>query len=140
MGHKKRNNTPPHLQRARPHVIAKVFGDNARLLGREREEAVIEALTPSDDFASPEWLRSVVHGTHEEDARGIDVVIHTDIGKIFLQVKGSGRRMERFLAAHPKGNIVPFLFDRRDDLPALRSRLIGCISDEYRRILALRSA
>lgn len=44
------------------------------------------------------WILGVRQATHAEDANGIDVVVSTDVGKLFLQVKSSKAGLQRWRA------------------------------------------
>ena len=48
----------------------------------------------------PAWIRSTRKATKEEDARGIDFVIETDKGTVYLQVKSSKTAAEEFIKRH----------------------------------------
>lgn len=56
--------------------------------GFQNESAVLRALS-DPSFVRPVWLRSVRRATSEEDLRKIDVVVTTDVGPLYLQVKSS---------------------------------------------------
>lgn len=48
----------------------------------------------------PVWIRSTRKATKEEDAQGIDFVIETDKGAVYLQVKSSKAAAEKFVKRH----------------------------------------
>lgn len=47
-------------------------------------------------------MKTARHATREEDHRGIDIVLETDVGRLYLQVKSSYRGVEEFLATPGK--------------------------------------
>ncbi|HZU96090.1 MAG TPA: hypothetical protein VFF73_05230 [Planctomycetota bacterium] len=63
-----------------------LMGTAARRRGRDNERRVLQALL---EGARPEWLESARMATNEEDHRGIDVVVASDVGDLYLQVKSS---------------------------------------------------
>ena len=123
------------LERISNHAL----GSFRNAIGKEREKAALNALRYNQDGFLPEWILAVALGTREEDRAGIDIVIHTDIGKMFLQIKSSRRQVEKFLSKHRKGNIVPFIVDQISDVLVLRGKLVACLENERSRILKLRS-
>jgi hypothetical protein len=66
--------------------MAQMLGKIARKRGRTSEDRVLEALElPS----RPAWMSGVRRATPAEDRAGIDVVVESDVGKLFVQVKSS---------------------------------------------------
>jgi len=57
--------------------------NDAQARGLESEERVLEAcrLEPR-----PAWLRRARRATRTEDHSGIDVVVESDVGRLFVQV------------------------------------------------------
>lgn len=55
--------------------------------GARHEDRALEALRT---YGVP-WIKSVRHADDSEERRGIDIVVETDVGKIFVQVKSSRR-------------------------------------------------
>jgi hypothetical protein len=109
------------------------------MVGKQRELAALEALRFNEDGMIPEWIESTSLGTSTEDRAGIDIVVYTDIGKLFLQIKGTEIQVQKFLAKHRKGNIVPFIVEQTSNIQVLREKLIACLQQERARILKLRS-
>ncbi len=69
-----------------PKNIARVLGKLGHERGRANERLVLEAcLLPQ----RPAWMKSARAGTRAEDHEGIDVVVESDVGKLFVQVKSS---------------------------------------------------
>lgn len=135
---KERRKSLAGVVRARGHVIRKVIGDVINSRGRAREEQVLTALTRSDGASFPPWFQGAERASDGDDARGIDVIVYSDVGKLFLQVKGSPKAVQEFLKKHPKGNIVPFLVHDDEYIEGLRKRLVEALNAERRRVLDLR--
>lgn len=135
---KERRKSLAGVARARGHVIRKAIGDVISTKRRAREEQVLTALTRHDEISFPSWFQSAESASGKDEARGIDVTVHSDVGKLFLQVKGSPKAVQEFLKKHPKGNIVPFLVHDDEHIDGLRKRLVEALSAERRRVLDLR--
>lgn len=126
------------IVRARSHILRKVIGDAINAKGRVREEKVLTALSVENASTLAPWFVSAERACGKDDARGIDIVVYSDVGKLFLQVKGSPKAVQEFLRKHPKGNIVPFLVRDDECTQSLRKRLIEALGAERQRILDLR--
>lgn len=70
--------------------------DSGTRKGRENERRVIEALKVLRSDPWFWWLWDVRPCTPREDARGIDAVLTSEIGNIWVQVKTKGREAQRF--------------------------------------------
>lgn len=62
--------------------------------GTANEYKVLEGIQESSK--KPEWYVAARHATREEDDRGIDLIVTTDVGDVYLQVKSSKFRAEQF--------------------------------------------
>lgn len=65
--------------------VQKALGHVANLRGKTNETRVLHVISDS----TPAWVEKVRSANPEEDAKGVDVVVYTDVGKLFLQVKSS---------------------------------------------------
>lgn len=63
--------------------------------GFQSESAVLRALS-DPTIQKPLWFRSVRRATADEQPKGIDVVVESDVGPLFLQVKSSQLFAQRF--------------------------------------------
>lgn len=67
-------------------------------LGNERgvnaEARVVAAMRTAH---KPPWIRSVERAPARLDRRGVDVIVRSDVGDLYLQVKSSRRGREAFL-------------------------------------------
>lgn len=77
-------------------VMLRVGHEAVSRRGFDRERLVFDAF--SDRGARvPPWFRLIGMGTLEQDLyEGIDYVVQTDVGKIFLQIKSSEYYARRF--------------------------------------------
>ena len=126
------------IRRAPRFILRKVFDDLHRQIGRRHEEDALRSLQPENGRPLPDWLHRAVPASGTEDHHGIDIVVHTDVGKLYLQIKSSQYGVRKFLAKHTKGNIIPYIV-RTDDLTILRERLLTRLTKERERIIAIRS-
>jgi len=79
--------------------ISRIFSETAEELGHNNEKRVVDAYKETGADI-PEWIRDVRIGTPEEDKIGIDLIFDTDIGGIFVQVKGSNIGVHNFKLQH----------------------------------------
>ncbi|MFA6446079.1 MAG: hypothetical protein WCW14_02400 [Candidatus Paceibacterota bacterium] len=71
--------------------------------GHGKEERALRILLElqSDRALRLEWIASARLSTEDEDHQGIDIVVETiDIGKLFVQIKGSQKGRQKFLRLH----------------------------------------
>lgn len=87
----------------------------------------------------PDWFRFIGHGTETQDLHeGIDFVIMSDVGKLFLQVKSSPHFVRKFklrqLGRRYRAAIAVVLIDE-DDLAAseIRARVLSQV-DKIRKV------
>lgn len=71
--------------------------NNGRAKGQITEDRFFEAMSEDDSGQKPKWLLSVARASRQEDAEGIDAIIKTDIGKIFVQIKSSETGARKFM-------------------------------------------
>lgn len=64
--------------------------------GRRTEDRFFEAMEVSFVKEMLAWVSDVCRASHKEDAKGIDAVIITDVGKLFIQIKSSEAGAIRF--------------------------------------------
>lgn len=111
----------------------------AKQLGHNNERRVVEAYSEQEHGFFPPWIKSVRLATQEEDRRGIDVVFATEVGEIFVQLKGSSFGKEEFFRRQNNGEVdwrivVVVIFP--SDLPIrIREIVTPLISKEYKRLL-----
>lgn len=79
-------------------MVHRVLGKLANEIGIRAEEKAVEALLTSP---IPFWIIRARRAKPEEDHKGIDIVVFTDVGKLYIQVKSSKREVRRFRSAHP---------------------------------------
>ncbi|HEY1691121.1 MAG TPA: hypothetical protein VGG39_03115 [Polyangiaceae bacterium] len=108
-----------------PRNLAQMLGADARRRGKRSERHVLQALSlPS----RPEWMRSVRPATKEEDRAGIDVVVESDVGKLFVQVKSSQGGKARFEAKRRSARIAVVVAKVTDTPEGLLRKVVGELS------------
>ncbi len=116
--------------------VLKVFGqlDNER--GRRNEERALDAVTT----ANLSWIRSARLATREEDARGIDLVLETDVGGLFFQIKSSHRGKRKFIDTHGKSRtrIAVIVLQHLLTEKLFQTRILEAVHSERKAILDLR--
>ena len=110
------------VPRAHPRNIAQILGADAKKRGRRSESHVLDALAlPS----RPEWIRSVRKATKDEDHHGIDVVVESDVGKLFVQVKSSRGGKAHFEERRRSARIVVVVAKVTDSPEGLLRKVVG---------------
>ena len=116
-----------------PRNMAQILGKDARKRGRTSEERVLEALAlPS----RPAWMASFRKATQAEDHAGIDVVVESDVGKLFVQVKSSRGGKAAFAQRRRSarvGVVVVIVTDSPEKVLAKVVGELGKIRAEYLR-------
>jgi hypothetical protein len=105
-----------------PRNLAQILGADAKKRGRRSEDHVLEALAlPS----RPEWIRSVRKATKTEDRAGIDVVVESDVGKLFVQVKSSRGGKTHFEEKRRRARIAVVVAKVTDSPEGLLRKVVG---------------
>lgn len=68
-------------------ALYRMFGEAAQALGRANEARLLEAVQYLRERHA--WILGVRQAAQEEDAKGIDLVVTTDVGELYLQSKSS---------------------------------------------------
>lgn len=116
--------------------VKQVLGTINGERGVTNEYKVLEGI--QELTSKPKWYRRSRHATKHEDSRGIDLVIETDIGSIFLQVKSSKRGAEVFTQKQRKSMIGIIVVRGSDSLDRLGERALGVVGRLRSQILASR--
>ncbi len=105
-----------------PRNLAQILGKDAKKRGRTNEARVIEALALP---TRPPWMRSVRRATKAEDHAGIDVVVESDVGKLFVQVKSSRGGKAAFLERRRTARVAIVVVHVTDSPEALLRKVVG---------------
>lgn len=110
---------------------SKILGQLSNEKGHNNELKVVNAVKNK----LPKWIRDIRLGTREEDSNGIDVVVETDVGKIFIQVKSSTLgKIDFMYGKHGNKNIMVIIVKDRDDEFSIRNKVlsnVGAIRSRY---------
>jgi hypothetical protein len=104
-----------------PREIKRLVGRLAAERGRAGERHVLAACALA---TRPAWMRRVRAATREEDRHGIDVVIESDVGKLFVQVKTSLAGKAKFEARRRHARIVVVVVDAGCSLPTVLQEVV----------------
>lgn len=85
----------------------------------------------------PKWLQGYERATLEDDSKGIDGWVNTDVGRIQLQVKSSRKKAREFREAHP--NIAVVVVRDNDDEALITNKVISAVGPLRREYLNKRS-
>jgi len=109
-----------------PKSIKRLVGKLAAERGRARERHVLAACALR---ARPAWMRNARAATRVEDHRGIDVVIDSDVGKLFVQVKSSLMGKAKFERRRRHARVVVVVVDAGDSLEAVLGLVVGAVGE-----------
>lgn len=108
-------------------------GRRSALKGARAEASVVQVLNNHE--RRPGWLLESRACTEEEDARGIDVVVNTDIGEIYIQVKSSKSNAQKFLRKYPQRNVGMAIIRPQDDRETVYNKAIDAVAKQRSEIL-----
>ena len=80
---------------------------------------------------------SVRLATDKEDARGIDVVVETDLGKLYLQVKSSHYGAHKYRRKRPNAKTIVIIIPSEmsdDKLQNVVADRLGCLRKQIKRL------
>ena len=116
--------------------LSRLRGQLANERGRSNEVLVLGACQlPS----RPAWMCAARAATREEDARGIDVVIESDIGSLYVQVKSSRRGKEAFLQRRRRAVIAVVVVRPGCTAESALAKVVGEVGKVRREVLRCRA-
>lgn len=105
-----------------PRRVKSLLGEVAAARGRSAEERVVEALAlPS----RPAWVLGARRATKAEDHAGIDAVVDSDVGKLFVQVKSSRTGKAKFQERKRGVRVAIVIVRGGDDGEAVLRKVVG---------------
>jgi hypothetical protein len=110
------------VRRTHPRSLDEILDKEGRKRGRVSETRVLEALALA---SRPEWMRAVRKASHTEDHAGIDVVVESDVGKLFVQVKSSREGKVAFLERRRTARVAVVVVRVTDSPEALLAKVVG---------------
>jgi len=102
--------------------------------GFGHEDMVFEAFSGLGEMALPEWFRCIGRGTeHQDSHKGIDFVVQTDVGKIFVQIKSSKYiadkfRLRQISRRYSRYIVVVIIDDNLKSHEAVRLKILSGVS------------
>ncbi len=113
-------------------AISKTLREVTQERGRLAEQKVWKAL--NDREALPNWVWGFRRASLEEDQKGRDLFVLTDVGEIPLQVKSSLAGADSFKRRY--GNLIPVVIIASYDRPVeVIAKVIEAVEPErYRRL------
>ena len=111
----------------------RLLGDLANKRGADNEQRLIDAVNFKNSVW-PKWLIGIEKSSRDQDAKGIDIVVETDVGRIFIQVKSSKCGLDS--VKKKKKHIVYMVINERKSMDKIYDTFIGVIGhkrSDYRR-------
>ena len=102
--------------------VSQQFGRIATERGRANEKRALDACVLP---ARPAWMQSVRMASREEDRDGIDLVIDSDVGKLYVQVKSSRGGKMAFLQRRRRARVAVVVVSATDSPEAIQRRIVG---------------
>ncbi|PJC28120.1 hypothetical protein CO054_01845 [Candidatus Shapirobacteria bacterium CG_4_9_14_0_2_um_filter_39_11] len=107
----------------------------------EREKGIssenLTAIALKNLFESVDWINDFRRANWFEDRKkGIDFIIETDVGKIFLQVKSSKTGKENSLKKHPKIPVI--IINKNFELEETKKVIMDTLSEQRKLYLEKR--
>ena len=106
-------------------ALYRMFGEAAQALGRANEARLLEAVEYLRERHA--WILGVRQATREEDSKGIDLVVMTDVGEIYLQSKSSKTAAVDFMQKRRKLLIATVVI--RGDKERVAGRALTALTD-----------
>jgi hypothetical protein len=120
-----------------PTNIAGVLGKLGNERGHANERHVLDAcLLPT----RPAWMTSARAGIRAEDHDGIDVVVESDVGKLFVQVKSSRTGKVAFAERRRRAHVAVVVVKSGDALEEILRRIVGALAPVRKQYLNERRA
>ena len=107
----------------------------------EREKGIssenLTAIALKNLFESVDWINDFRRANWFEDRKkGIDFIIETDVGKIFLQVKSSKTGKKNSLKKHPKIPVI--IINKNFELEETKKVIMDTLSEQRKLYLEKR--
>jgi hypothetical protein len=118
---------------------SKLLKKVAREKGKDGEIRIINSLENNKDNW-PQWIIEIREATKDEDKKGCDIVVKTDIGKLYLQVKSSWTGVKDFNSKRRSKIIATILSRPEEDETKLFNIAIKKLSSMRKEILERRNS
>ena len=111
--------------------ILKILENTQRSRGFQNEERFKKAIE-NGNGNNPTWYKGISWTTKKEDRKGIDFIVHTVFGDIFVQIKSSEAGAKKFLKKPKNKNFrIIFLVIKNDyDEENIRSISFSAMQEE----------
>jgi hypothetical protein len=107
-----------------PRNVGRILGRLNLERGRDNEARVLAACTLD---ARPAWMVRARKATAAEDRDGIDIVIESDVGKLFLQVKSSRLGKSHFEQKRRRATVSVIIASAADTPEAILGRVVAAL-------------
>jgi hypothetical protein len=108
-----------------PKNVARVLGKIGNERGRANEHRVLEACRLP---MRPAWMTSARAATPAEDHDGIDVVVESDVGRLYVQVKSSRTGKAAFVERRRRAHVAVVVVKSGDGPEDVLRRVVGVLA------------
>lgn len=112
--------------------VASALGRTANGRGSYSERLALDAATLAVERI--DWMLSARAADNAEDRRGIDIVVESDVGALYLQVKSSRKAARDFNAEDRRAAWIEAVPVARDSATTFR-RIVGALTRLRARVL-----
>lgn len=117
--------------------ISREFGRIGYERGQGAEQVMANIIKDAiEQNACPDWIKEYSTASPEEDEKGIDAWVTTDISKIPLQIKSSRKGVQSAKDKHPRIPVVKVVIGEKKEKTL--SRCISVIGRRRKEILVRR--
>jgi hypothetical protein len=116
--------------------VRRILGGIGLERGRGNEKRVLEACQLP---TRPKWMLEVRRGTRAEDHAGIDLVIESDVGKLFVQVKSSRRGKADFEEKRRSARVAVVIVRAGDSQEQILSKVVSAVAPLRKEFLGERA-
>lgn len=120
--------------------VSRIIGNFGNERGRRTENKFFEAMRAPFAEEMFEWVSAVHRASAKEDRKGIDAVICTDVGKLFIQIKSSETGATEFRnGQHCRHRMIGVIIIRDHHTPEdIRKRAKSILMELRQNIISVR--
>lgn len=94
--------------------------------GKQNEDRAVILINQLEE--KPSWLRLAKKASQEQDQRGIDLIMVTDVGELYIQLKSSQLAAKLFLVDHPRFRGEVVVIHMTDDDASIAKKIVRATS------------
>jgi len=112
--------------------ISRIIGKIGQERGRRTEDRFTAAFK---GVAVPKWCHCVAPATPEQEGQGIDKIMWTDVGPVYIQLKSSRRGKQEHQRHYPRRPIGVVILNSDDSDETIRQKALSAAGELRKRFL-----